>query len=103
MVNKSNKFFTRIYSSTKYINITVFLITFLLGLTYMYCFDYNRKVVVYPTPHNIDKIEYKDEAGNCYGYKIKDVNLAIDILISVGIGAAYEQGGTVYCQCTQCE
>ena len=39
----------------------------------MYCFEYNRKVVVYPTPHNIDKIEYKDEAGNCYGYKIKDV------------------------------
>lgn len=36
-------------------------------------------------------------------YKIKDVNLAIDILISVGIGSCWEQGGTVYCQCTQCE
>lgn len=36
-------------------------------------------------------------------YKIKDVNLAIDILISVGIGCPQEQGGTVYCQCTQCE
>jgi predicted RNA-binding protein with EMAP domain len=36
-------------------------------------------------------------------YKIKDVNLAIDILISVGIGPCWEQGGTVYCQCTQCE
>jgi hypothetical protein len=44
----------------------------------MYCFDYNRKVVVYPTPHNIDKIEYKDEAGNCYGYKIKEVKCPSD-------------------------
>jgi hypothetical protein len=44
----------------------------------MYCFEYNRKVVVYPSPHNIDNIEYKDEAGNCYGYKIKDVKCPSD-------------------------
>jgi hypothetical protein len=44
----------------------------------MYCFEYNRKVVVYPTPHNIDKIEYKDEAGNCYGYKTKEVKCPSD-------------------------
>ncbi len=78
MGNNFNKFFMKIYNSTKYINISVFLITFLLGLTYMYCFEYNRKVVVYPTPHNIDNIEYKDEAGNCYGYKIKDVKCPSD-------------------------
>ena len=78
MVNKSNNFLTKIYSSTKYINITIFLLAFLIGLIYMYCFDYNRKVVVYPTPHNIDKIEYKDEAENCYGYKIKEVKCPSD-------------------------
>jgi hypothetical protein len=70
MVINFNKFFMKIYNSTKYINISVFLITFLLGLTYMYCFEYNRKVVVYPTPHNIDNIEY--------GYKIKDVKCPSD-------------------------
>ena len=72
-----SKFFTNIQqkfnNATKYINVSIFLITFLLGLIYIYCFDYNRKVEVIPTPHNIDKIEYKDEAENCYGYKIKDV------------------------------
>jgi len=78
MINNLHNFFTKIYSSTKYINISVFLLTFLLGLIYMYCFEYNRKVVVYPTPHNIDKIEYKDEAGNCYGYKIKEVKCPSD-------------------------
>jgi len=78
MINNFNKFFMKIYSSTKYINISVFLLTFLIGLIYIYCFDYNRKVVVYPTPHNIDKIEYKDEAGNCYGYKTKEVKCPSD-------------------------
>ena len=78
MANMFNKFFTKMYSLTKYINITIFLITFLLGLTYIYCFEYNRQVVVFPTPHNVDKIEYKDEAENCYGYKIKEVKCPSD-------------------------
>lgn len=77
-----NKFFTSIQQKfigvTKYINITIFLVTFLLGLIYIYCFDYKRKVEVYPTPHNIDKIEYKDEAENCFNYKIKDVKCPSD-------------------------
>lgn len=78
MANMFNKFFTKMYSLTKYINITIFLVTFLLGLTYIYCFEYNRQVVVFPTPHNVDKIEYKDEAENCYGYKIKEVKCPSD-------------------------
>jgi hypothetical protein len=60
-------------NATKYINISIFLLTFLIGIIYIYNFDYNRKVIVNPTPYNIDKIEYKDEAENCYSYKIKDV------------------------------
>ena len=78
MANIFNKVFNKIYSFFKYVNITVFLLTFLLGLTYIYCFDYNRQVVVFPTPHNIDKIEYKDEAENCYGYKVKEVKCPSD-------------------------
>jgi len=77
-----SKFFTNIQqkfnNATKYINISIFLITFLLGLIYIYTFDYNRKVEVYPTPNNIDKIEYKDEAENCFSYKIKDVECPSD-------------------------
>ena len=77
-----SKFFTNIQqkfiSVTKYINVSIFLITFLIGLIYIYNFDYNRKVEVNTTPYNIDKIEYKDEAENCYGYKIKDVKCPSD-------------------------
>jgi hypothetical protein len=63
---------------TKYINITVFLITFLLGLLYIYYFDYNRRVIVYPSRFNTDKIEYKDEAENCFGYKVEEVDCPSD-------------------------
>jgi hypothetical protein len=65
-------------STSKYINISVFLLTFLLGLLYIYYIDYYRRVIVYPTRYNIDKIEYKDEAENCFGYKVKEVNCPSD-------------------------
>ena len=71
-------FFNFLNSISKYINISVFLITFLLGLLYIYYIDYNRRVIVYPSRYNIDKIEYKDEAENCFEYKVKDVKCPTD-------------------------
>ena len=42
-----SKFFTNIQhkfsNATKYINVSIFLITFLLGLIYIYFFDYKEK------------------------------------------------------------
>jgi hypothetical protein len=49
-----------------------------LGLLYIYYIDYNRRVIVYPSRYNIDKIEYKDEAENCFEYKVKDVKCPTD-------------------------
>lgn len=71
-------FFKFVNSISRYINISVFLITFLLGLLYIYYIDYNRRVIVYPNRHNIDKIEYKDEAENCFGYKVQEVKCPSD-------------------------
>ena len=78
MANFFSNIMKNINSASKYVNISIFLLTFLIGLIYIYCFDYNRKVEVYPTPHNIDKVEYKDEAENCFGYKIKEVTCPKD-------------------------
>ena len=78
MPNFLSNIFKTVNSSSKYVNFTIFLLTFLIGLTYIYCFDYNRKVEVYPSPHTIDKIEYKDEAEHCFAYKIKDVKCPSD-------------------------
>ena len=78
MANFFSNMMKNINNASKYINVTIFLLAFLIGLIYIYCFDYNRKVEVYPTPYNIDKVEYKDEAENCFGYKIKEVTCPDD-------------------------
>lgn len=33
----------------------------------------SRKIYVYPTPENVDLLQYKDKAGNCFSYKAVDV------------------------------
>jgi hypothetical protein len=73
-----NTLFQILNMEIKYINVTVFLLTFLMGLIYIYYFDYNRRVIVYPNRYNIDKIEYKDEAENCFSYKVKEVTCPSD-------------------------
>ena len=35
-------------------------------------------IYVYPNPDNIDKIQYKDEGGTCFGFKSKEVNCPND-------------------------
>jgi hypothetical protein len=62
----------------KSINLSVFLTSLFLGLLYIYYFDSRRKVEVYPTPFNSDKIEYKDEAENCYSYKVDEIECPKD-------------------------
>jgi len=31
-----------------------------------------RKIYVYPTPENVDVLQYRDKAGNCFSYKQVD-------------------------------
>jgi hypothetical protein len=53
----------------KYINIPVFFISFLFGLFAVYLISDDKRIVyVYPTPENIDIIQYKDKAGTCFKY-----------------------------------
>ena len=55
------------------INLKFFLISLLIGLLFMYLDNGKRKINVYPTPSNINKIEYKDKAENCYEYELEEV------------------------------
>ena len=51
---------------TKYINFKAFLISFSIGLLYIYLTDdYKKIIVVYPTPMNKDNKVYVDKANNC--------------------------------------
>ena len=54
-------------SLSKFVNIPVFLISLAIGLFIVYIFvPTTRKIYVYPTPENIDSIQYKDATGACF-------------------------------------
>jgi hypothetical protein len=49
----------------------IFFISFAVGLFMVYVFaDDVKKVYVYPTPDNVDKILFKDKTGNCSKFSV---------------------------------
>lgn len=60
----------------KFLNIQLFMISFAIGIFAVYVFNNNdkRKIIVHPTPENIDQIQYKDESGNCFQFKQTQVS-----------------------------
>ena len=54
----------------KYINIPIFIISFAIGIFFVYIVEPdNRVVYVYPTPEMVDVLQYKDRAGTCFQFK----------------------------------
>jgi transposase len=39
----------------------------------MYFDNEKKKISVYPTPSNIESLQYKDKADNCYEYSMEKV------------------------------
>jgi hypothetical protein len=53
----------------KFVNLPVFVVSLAVGVLFVYLYnDENRTVYVYPTTDSVDKIAYKDSAGNCFYY-----------------------------------
>jgi hypothetical protein len=66
-------------SILKYINIPAFIISLAIGILYVYTVAPDmRKITVYPTPDNVDIVQYKDSAGACFKYKQKDTKCPAD-------------------------
>lgn len=63
----------------KYINVPVFILSFAIGIFFVYLVDpENRIVYVYPTPENVDLLQYKDKAGTCFQFKPTEVECPTD-------------------------
>jgi hypothetical protein len=53
-----------------YIHLPVFLISFAVGLFFVYILGPELKTIyIYPTPENINKILFKDKADNCFSFE----------------------------------
>ena len=63
----------------KFISVPAFIISLTIGLFLSYITAPNPGVIyVYPNPENIDKIQFKDEGGTCFGFKANEVKCPND-------------------------
>ena len=63
----------------KFINIPVFLISLAIGIFLTYISNPRPNVIyVYPNPDNLDKIQYKDRSGSCFGFTSHEVQCPSD-------------------------
>ena len=62
-----------------YISIPAFLISFAIGLFFVYILGPQTKTIyIYPTPENVDKVLFKDKAENCFYFEEEIVECPID-------------------------
>ena len=59
----------------KYIKLEAFIISFAIGILYVYLVQPKKEVVYrFPNPNNIDKLVYTDKNETCYKYDVKEKN-----------------------------
>jgi len=62
------------------INVKVFLISLFIGLLFVYLSTPTPTLIyVYPTPDNVNEIEYVDMANNCFQFEANKVTCPRDI------------------------
>ena len=59
----------------KLINFPIFLTSLAVGLLFVYIVQPKMKqIYVFPTPENIEKIQYKDKAGNHFEFDAEELD-----------------------------
>lgn len=63
----------------KYISIPIFLVSFALGILFVYSIGSDLKTVyVYPTPENVNEVLFRDNADNCFAFQQREVGCPTD-------------------------
>ena len=64
---------------TKFIDFRFFLISLAIGVFLVYIIQPPSTIIyVYPTPDNVNQIQYKDDIGNCYKFDYDEVTCPKD-------------------------
>jgi hypothetical protein len=62
-----------------YISLPVFLVSFAIGVFFVYILGPEMKTVfIYPSPENVDKVLFKDNVDNCFYFKPVEVECPKD-------------------------
>ena len=63
----------------KFINVPVFIASLILGIFAVYLYvPEMRRIYVYPTPENLELLQYKDKTDTCFEYKQSEVSCPTD-------------------------
>ena len=65
------------------LDIRYFMVSLALGLFYVYLSDDKPILVVYPTPDNLDRLQYQKSSGECFSYDLKEVTCPRDSIQEV--------------------
>ena len=63
----------------KLFSLPIFLIALAIGLLFVYLNEPQGDIIyVYPTPDNVNELEYKDQAGNCFAFSANKITCPDD-------------------------
>lgn len=58
----------------KYLSIPILLISISIGILYVYVTKPESSIIyVYPTPDNVNLLQYKDKVNNCYEFNKTEI------------------------------
>lgn len=70
----------------KFINVPIFIASLIIGLIAVYIYvPEMRRIYVYPTPDNIEILQYKDKTDSCFEYKQTEVSCGSSGLFKIPV------------------